>query len=201
VHGGNYEKCWGETWNDTSPMPELGPWECAAAPWFTNAAQLDKVWTESGPKSWQHIDIKQLGNTQQTTIEPTQVSGITEDVDKISFHVSEIGKPVLVRTSYFPNWEAHGAEGPYRVAPNFMVVVPTSNDVTLTYGLTKIDWLGRIGTLLGIAGVVVLVAWKGLQRYGAMRRPDDDPESGAAPPNEGDPADPGDPDVQEPVPT
>ncbi len=32
--------------------------------------------------------------------------------------------PSLVRTSYFPNWDASGAEGPYRVAPNLMVVVP-----------------------------------------------------------------------------
>ena len=67
---------------------------------------------------------------------PTQVSDIHEDSSTISFHVSEIGKPVLVRTSYFPNWKVHGATGPYRVAPNMMVVVPTSHDVKLTYGLT-----------------------------------------------------------------
>jgi hypothetical protein len=99
-----------------------------------------------------------------------------------------------VRTSYFPNWEAHGATGPYRVAPNMMVVVPTSHDVKLTYGLTKIDWLGRIGTLLGLAGLVGLVAWKGLGRYGATRRPEpDDPEAGAAPPDDGEHTEPGDP--------
>ena len=34
--------------------------------------------------------------------------------------------PVVVKTSYFPNWEVQGAEGPYRLAPNLMVVVPTS---------------------------------------------------------------------------
>ena len=41
--------------------------------------------------------------------------------------------PVLVKVSYFPNWKAHGAEGPYRIAPNLMVVVPTCNDVSLTF--------------------------------------------------------------------
>ena len=67
--------------------------------------------------------------------------------------MSETASRWWCSTSYFPNWKVSGAEGPYRVAPNFMVVVPTSNDVKLTYGLTKYDWLGRIGTLLGIVGV------------------------------------------------
>jgi hypothetical protein len=58
-------------------------------------------------------------------------------------------------------------------------VVPTSNDVKLTYGLTKYEWLGRLGTLLGIVGVGLLIAWKGAERYGAIvRRDDDSPESG-----------------------
>jgi hypothetical protein len=100
---------------------------------------------------------------------------------------------VLVRASYFPNWKVSGAQGPYRVAPNFMVVVPTSNDVKLTYGLTKYEWLGRLGTLLGIVGVGLLIAWKGAERYGAIvRRDDDSPESGED--DDGDGPGDGDPD-------
>jgi hypothetical protein len=178
THAGNYEQCWGKDWTENSPMPELGPWECAAAPWFLNQSQLDKVWTASGPKDWKRIDIKDLDATNETPIEPTQVTDIHEDADSISFHVSETGKPVLVRTSYFPNWKVEGADGPYRVAPNFMVVVPTRNDVKLTYGLTKYEWLGRIGTLLGIVGVGLLVAWKGAERFAALRDDDDSPEGG-----------------------
>jgi hypothetical protein len=40
-----------------------------------------------------------------------------------------------------------------------MVVVPTSHDVTLTYGLTKADWFGRIGTLVGLV-LFALVVWR-----------------------------------------
>src|SRR3712207_6886029 len=47
------------------------------------------------------------------------------------FDVSEPGVPVLVRVSYFPNWSASGAEGPYRIGPNMMVVVPTDTHVEL----------------------------------------------------------------------
>jgi len=38
----------------------------------------------------------------------------------------QIGQPVLVKVSYFPNWKASGAKGPYRVTPNLMVVIPRS---------------------------------------------------------------------------
>jgi hypothetical protein len=166
VHAGSYKQCWGQPWTGGGPIPELGPWECAADPWFMDAADLDKVWVASGPSSWKHIDIKQLPKTTEAAITPPQVSDIHMDPSTISFHVSEIGKPVLVRESYFPNWKAHGATGPYRVAPNMMVVVPTSHDVKLTYGLTSVDWLGRLGTLVGIAGLAGLVLWKGFDRFG-----------------------------------
>jgi hypothetical protein len=200
VHAGNYQQCWGQAWTDTStPIPELSAWECAAAPWFMNAAELDKVWVASGPKSWKHIDIKDLGTTNQAAIVPTKVSDIHESPSTISFHVAEIGKPVLVRTSYFPNWEAHGATGPYRVAPNMMVVVPTSHDVKLTYGLTAVDWLGRLGTLAGIVGLGGLVVWKGLERYGATRPPEEEPAAGAPPPEPDDPEAPDGPGNVEPA--
>jgi hypothetical protein len=58
--------------------------------------------------------------------------------------------------SYFPNWKVSGAEGPYRVAPNFMVVVPTDTHVELTYGRTWVEWLSYALTAAGIAGLVLL---------------------------------------------
>ena len=119
---------------------------------------------------------------RSTRLDPVQVTDITEDADKISFHVDEVGVPVVVKESFFPNWEVHGAEGPYRLAPNMMVVIPTENDVSLTYGLTPVDWLGRAISLAGLLGLVGLVVWKGARRYGANStprrrggvRPDDD---------------------------
>jgi hypothetical protein len=175
THAGNFKQCWDQPWGQASPMPHLGAWECSAARWFTEPAQLDKVWVASGPKTWKQIDIKQLDRTSETQITPTEVTHIREDVDSISFHVSEIGKPVLVKTSYFPNWQAHGATGPYRAAPNLMVVVPTSHDVKLTYGLTSVDWLGRVITLLAIAALGALITWKGMRRFGAAGPSDDEP--------------------------
>jgi hypothetical protein len=61
-----------------------------------------------------------------------------------------------VKASYFPNWKAKGAHGPWRVTPNEMVVVPTSRHVTLYYGETPVDMTGWVLTYLGVIGVVVL---------------------------------------------
>jgi hypothetical protein len=58
--------------------------------------------------------------------------------------------------SYFPNWKATGAEGPWRAAPNLMVVVPTSHDVTLHYGSSPADEIGQAISLLSLVVAVAL---------------------------------------------
>jgi hypothetical protein len=167
MKGGKYSQCWGEPSPDSSQAePKLNdPWECTVAPWWDNRAALDVQFTANGPKEWQRVPATDLATVHPAPITPTEVTNVRRGVDKIQFHVSDIGKPVLVRESYFPNWHVKGAKGPYRIAPNLMVVVPTSNDVTLTYGVTPVDWLGRLATLLGIAGIVFLAVWKGGSEY------------------------------------
>ena len=89
-------------------------------------------------------------------IEPAEVSGLVRSDHSISFSVDRVGSPVLVRTSYFPNWSVSGAQGPYRVTPNFMVVVPTGTEVRMTYGRSPVEWFSMAVTLVGLAAVVWL---------------------------------------------
>ena len=98
------------------------------------------------------------------------VSNVELDRDALSFDVSEPGVPVLVKVSYFPNWRVDGAEGPYRVSPNFMVVIPTDAHVELTYGRTGVEWLSYALTLLGVVGLVLLVR-AGVYRFHSPKRP------------------------------
>jgi uncharacterized membrane protein len=86
---------------------------------------------------------------------PTAVSSVSTSNNTVRFHVSRIGTPVEVKVSYFPNWKASGAIGPWRTASNMMVVVPTSHDVVLQYGTSGAD---RIGWTLTAAGVLALFA-------------------------------------------
>jgi hypothetical protein len=91
----------------------------------------------------------------QVDADVAQVRNVEVDVASISFEVDRIGSPVLVRTSYFPNWEVAGADGPYRVAPNLMVVVPTDTNVELTYGRSNIELVAMALTLLGVLAAFI----------------------------------------------
>ena len=102
-------------------------------------------------------------------VDPVQVSGVRSDESSISFEVDRTGQPVLVRTSYFPNWSVTGADGPYRVAPNLMVVVPTDTTVELVYGRSGVELVGLGLTLLGIIALAVWRACLSLRRQTSWR--------------------------------
>jgi hypothetical protein len=80
-----------------------------------------------------------------------EVSNVDIGEQSVEFDVSEPGVPVLVRVSYFPNWTAHGAEGPYRIGPNQMVVIPTDTHVRMEFERSRTDLFFYGLTLLGIA--------------------------------------------------
>ena len=146
--------------------------------WFQNPNDWVAIPAADGPDEWQRITVgvdmnRRVGEpedssrrvdivvpTRNITVvntESVKVTDVVQGRSSVSFTVDKIGTPILVRTSYFPNWKASGAKGPYRVAPNMMVVVPTSNDVELSFGWSLLD---LVAYLLTIAGIVVLVRWR-----------------------------------------
>jgi len=189
-------------------------WECVTAPWWMNRKELDTAYAQTGPAAWARVKASDLATTQPRAVTPTRVSNVQTSVDQISFDVSQIGKPVEIKESYFPNWHVTGAQGPYRLAPNLMVVVPTSTHVTLRYGLTTADWAGRVITVGGVVGLVLLGLWTGARRFAAggdgtdadTTRGESEDESGSgepdAPPDgpDGDPPGEDPPDRREPAP-
>ena len=95
--------------------------------------------------------------TSQNRKSEVKVSKINLEQDKISFHVDKIGEPVTVKVSYYPTFEVSGAKEIYRASPNFMVVVPTSNDVTLEVKRDKVEWLSILLFFVGIAGCILMI--------------------------------------------
>jgi hypothetical protein len=130
-----------------------------AVPWFDDRSALDRVLVNGGPERWPRSEPEVASTRTGRSLPAVRVSDVEETDDSVSFHVSRTGVPVLVKTSYFPNWRVSGAEGPWRATPNFMVVVPTSNDVRLEYGTTRAEWLGRAATIVGVVGVGLLAWW------------------------------------------
>jgi hypothetical protein len=112
--------------------------------------------TIGGPDGWQRVAPGEL--PERRALPPVNVTDITTGVDSISFHVDRVGVPVMVRTSFFPNWEVSGADGPWRATPNLMIVVPTGNEVSLAYGRTGVDVVAMLLSLIGLVALAVLVA-------------------------------------------
>jgi hypothetical protein len=141
--------------------------------YFQHPEEWAAIPADDGPDEWQRIDAqvdltRRVGNeplepgrkvdivVPAETIEPVElpeieVTNVVMGDQDLRFDVSEIGVPVLVKVSYFPNWKVDGAEGPYRVSPNFMVVIPTETSVHLHYDeLNAIDMASYALTLIGI---------------------------------------------------
>jgi hypothetical protein len=61
-----------------------------------------------------------------------------------------------------------------------MVVVPTSNHVSMHFGMTTVDWSGWLITILGLVGLVLLWRAGPIAMPDAMpwRRPRPDPADG-----------------------
>ncbi len=83
----------------------------------------------------------------------------------VSFDVSRPGVPVVVDISYFPAWHAVGAAGPWRVAPNLMVVVPRTTHVELVYGSTAPGNAGLALTIIGVLACLTFAAEAWRRRY------------------------------------
>lgn len=127
-----------------------------AVDWYNDPTRWDVPLATSGPSSWPRVDPTDTAPPKKA-VDRARVSKVVTTDRSISFQVDRTGSPVLVKTSYFPNWKVAGASGPYRVSPNQMVVVPTSKVVTLTYGRSGVEWLGVVLTLLGLALLALLV--------------------------------------------
>jgi hypothetical protein len=158
-----------------------------AVNWFQNPSRWDVHLATSGPDEWPRVPTGDSPPPAEPQPEVT-VSNITTTNDSVSFEVDRTDVPVLVRTSYFPNWGVDGAEGPWRVSPNFMVVIPTEEQVTLRYGYSAYDILGWLLTFAALGGIVLL----GVADVRAGRREDEMATVGAAPTEPPGPA--GDPD-------
>ena len=151
-------------------------WLEVGTSWF----QRPEVWTtpiaDNGPSDWQRVDVvvdesqregEPNSNNRRVDVvkpavaltpvplDPVVVSNVNIGEESVKFSVDKIGVPVLVRVSYFPNWKVDGAKGPYRVAPNMMVVIPTSTNVSMHFGWNLRDYVAYLLSFAGIAWIVV----------------------------------------------
>ena len=138
-----------------SSRDENGKCAGPAVTWYLDPDTQDVFLATSGPDEWQRVSLDDP-DPEVRPVPQAEVTDLVVDTDRISFDVDQVGTPILVKASYFPNWQVDGADGPYRVAPNLMVVVPTDEHVELSYGRQPVEWVAYALTLLGIALAIYL---------------------------------------------
>ena len=142
--------------NVVAHIASQSQWLAANQTWWLNPRLQNVYAASSGPASWPRASSVTT-MTSSTTLPKVVVSRTNVGLQSLSFDVSRVGVPMLVKISYYPRWHVTGASGPYRVSPNLMVVIPTSKHVVLNYTSTPALTLGNIlsdGTT--VAGFVVL---------------------------------------------
>jgi hypothetical protein len=144
-------------------------WLAPSESWYDDPSRWSVFLAQSGPASWPRVPIGDPSPPRRQVAE-THVTRVRETADSVSFHVSRVGTPVLVKVSYFPNWQATGATGPYRVTPNLMVVVPTAHNVVLYYGTSPADRAGEALSVVGLIGLLAFVAGPRFLKRGRHRR-------------------------------
>ena len=147
------------TGRDGEPLPSFHD---MALEWYEDIDEMDRWIVADGPAEWPRIES--IGERPDTEIDVPEnpVSNIVLEDHRISFTTKAVGVPHVVKVSYFPNWKATGADGPWRATPSLMVVVPTGNDVVIEFQDTWAESSGQILTVVGIVGLIVggFVAWR-----------------------------------------
>ncbi len=84
----------------------------------------------------------------KTPIETTVPLKETIREEEILIDGAEIGKPLLIKISFHPNWQVEGAKEIYLVSPGFMLIYPDAPQIRLYYGKTWPDYVGAASTCL-----------------------------------------------------
>ncbi len=167
---------------------QLGGWLDLAMAQYNRPESYPVPFAADGPNKWQRVNVASgrtspldtfgdavtVGVPTTVALPAVKVSNIETSFTgqhplttpgSVRFSVDKVGVPVVIKMSYFPNFRVTGADGPYRLAPNMMVVIPRQRDVSLTYGWSGVDFTGIVAGVGGIALAAML--W----RQDRRRRP------------------------------
>ncbi len=160
----------------------------AAVAWMQHPALLDRpfVWLkpQEPPPSWATVitetDYRSLLE-KLAAVEPAIPEGFRFDsgpvtvtewaAHRIRFRTTAVGRPHLIKVSFFPNWQVRGAPEIRMVSPAFMLLVPDQPELELIYGYTLADRIGQIVTIIGIAWLVIALGRAAVKRLRKLSSP------------------------------
>jgi 6-pyruvoyl-tetrahydropterin synthase related domain len=156
--------------------PVLDPvrdWRDAALAWYGDPDKLDVPLVFADDAQARRAFPDQVGRRGELPRKALAKPGPVANAhmvgnQELRFHTDQVGVPHVVKVSWFPNWRAEGAEGPWMLSPGLMVVVPTQPDVRLVYRDTPVE---TAGAAMAWMAVIVLVGAAGVDLYRRLRPP------------------------------
>jgi hypothetical protein len=134
-------------------LAENKNWKKLSYDWFKNPDLIDMPIVFSNENDGMFKSVLQDENLSKLDKIPVdQNCFIDENVtnDEVRIKTSCIGKPLLVKISYYPNWKVEGASKVYHVTPAFMLIFPEKENVRLFYENTILDTVGEVFSIIGI---------------------------------------------------
>ncbi len=132
-------------------------WKSVSYEWFKREDLIDvPLIFDSKVKDGFNLIAEDLDNIPKVPLKNDCFIEENVENEEILIKTNCIGKPLLIKISYLPNWQVDGAKKVYLASPAFMIIVPQQENVRLYYGNTIFDSIGMILSILGI-GIVALV--------------------------------------------
>ncbi len=130
-------------------------WKNVSLNWWTQLDKVDVPIAFSDDNRF--AKAENIDDLKRIKVDNNCIIGEEFYNEEIKFRTNCIGKPHIVKVSYFPNWHVEGAEKIYLVSPSFMLVYPDQEDVRLYYSDTMINSIGKILTIVGLI-IIFLIA-------------------------------------------
>ena len=74
----------------------------------------------------------------------------------ITFKTNKPNQLHLIKVSYFPNWKITNGQGPYRISPSFMAVIPHEEFVELKFESTNVEKALNFFSISALLGALLI---------------------------------------------
>ncbi len=133
---------------------------------------------DSSPARTQWKQIRAILESNKVPSTPATVTGqVGQNTIQINYAPSQplgdSGEPVLVATSYHPNWQAQKSEVIYAADPMFMLVF-VHDSTSLAFKRTSLDRMAAWGSALTLTGLLGFALFHGIRRRRRRALKEDD---------------------------
>jgi uncharacterized membrane protein len=129
-------------------------WLDRSIDWYQEMDLSQPIVFYQNKKELEEIEKNLQALNKELLIEQTEIEIKEIGNDYLVFSTNQLGKPHLIKYTYFPGWQVQGGSGPYLISPSFMMVIPDQEEVILRYSYNVWD---KIGFGLSILSLIIFI--------------------------------------------